>query len=110
MNHKFKRKPPSFFPFGSLACYIYDTASLKLIDHPTAKKCYAWSYIVDDSEKRKFIAVLHQKPVDSPEMVVKAFIVSEYKKEKKGELTQFYYSSILIVRIGGSQIAGPNSF
>ena len=87
MNHKFKRKPSIFFPFGSLACYIYDTTSLKLIDHPTAKKCYAWSYIVDDSGKRKFIAVLRQKPVDSPEMAVKAFIVSEYKRERKKGLT-----------------------
>jgi hypothetical protein len=50
-----------------------------LIDHPTAKKCYAWSYVVDDSEKRKFIAVLHQDPVNSPEDAVKAFIVSEFK-------------------------------
>lgn len=53
----------------------------ELIGHPTAKKCYAWSYIVDDSGKRKFVAVLHQKPVDSPEAAVKAFIVSECKKE-----------------------------
>ena len=53
----------------------------ELIDHPTAKKCYTWSYIVDDSGKRKFVAVLHQKPVNSPVDAVKAFIVSEYKKE-----------------------------
>lgn len=52
-----------------------------LIDHPTAKKCYAWSYIVDGSEKKKFIAVLNQHPVDSPVEAVKAFIVSEYKKD-----------------------------
>lgn len=51
-----------------------------LIDHPTAKKCYAWSYIVDDSGKRKFYAVLHRGPVDSPEKAVKAAIVSEYEK------------------------------
>lgn len=53
----------------------------ELIDHPTAKKCYAWSYIVNDSGKRKFVAVLHQHPVISPEDAVKAFIVSEYKKD-----------------------------
>jgi hypothetical protein len=51
-----------------------------LIDHPTAKKCFAWSYVVDDSGKRKFIAVLHQDPVNLPQDAVKAFIVSEYKK------------------------------
>ena len=51
----------------------------KLIDHPTAKKCYAWSYEVDDSGKRKFVAVLHQDPVVSAKDAVRAFIVSEYK-------------------------------
>jgi len=35
---------------------------------------------VDDLGKRKFVAVLHQDPVNSPEDAVKAFIVSEYKK------------------------------
>ena len=46
---------------------------------PTAKKYYAWSYVVDDSGKRKFYAVLHQGPVDSPMAAVKAAIVSESK-------------------------------
>ena len=51
----------------------------ELVDHPTAKKCYAWSYVVDDSGKSKFVAVLHKEPVYSAEDAVKAFIVSEYK-------------------------------
>jgi hypothetical protein len=50
----------------------------ELIDHPTAKKCYAWSYIVDDSGKRRFVAVLHQKPVDSPLDAVRAAIIRDY--------------------------------
>lgn len=51
----------------------------ELIDHPTAKKCYAWSYIVDDSGKRKFIAVLHQDPVKSLVDAVRATIIAENK-------------------------------
>ena len=51
-----------------------------LIDHPTAKKCYAWSYQVDNTGKRRFVVVLHQNPVKSPVDAVKAFIVNEYKK------------------------------
>ena len=51
-----------------------------LIDHPTTKRCYAWSYIMNDTGKRKFFAVLHQGPVDSPQNAVKAAIVSEHKK------------------------------
>jgi len=50
------------------------------IDHPTAKRCYAWSYVVDGTGKRNFFAVLHQGPVDSPQNAVKAAIVSEYNK------------------------------
>ena len=50
-----------------------------LIDHPTAKRCYAWSHAIDGSTKRKFIAVLHQGPVDSPRNAVKAAIVGGYK-------------------------------
>jgi len=47
----------------------------ELIDHPTAKKCYAWSYEADEG-KRKFVAVLHQDPVKSPKDAVKAAIIS----------------------------------
>jgi len=53
----------------------------QLIDHPFSKKCYAWSHVVGESGKRKFIAVLHEGPVDSPKAAVKAAIVSEYKNK-----------------------------
>ena len=53
----------------------------KLIDHPSANKCYAWSYIIDELGKRKFIAVLHEGPVNSPQNAVKAAIVNEFKKQ-----------------------------
>ena len=49
-----------------------------LLDHPTAKKCYAWSHAIEHSNKRKFFAVLHQGPVDSPEKAVRAAIVSKH--------------------------------
>ena len=48
----------------------------KLIDHPTAKKCYAWSYELEGTKKRKYVAVLHDGPVKSPIDAVRAFIVS----------------------------------
>lgn len=51
-----------------------------LIDHPKATRCYAWSHGLDDSKKRRFFAVLHQGPVDSPEKAVRAAIVQEHKK------------------------------
>ncbi len=50
-----------------------------LIAHPSANRCYAWSYLVEKSGRRKFFAVLHQGPVNSPRTAVQAAIVSEHK-------------------------------
>ncbi len=46
-----------------------------LIGHPTSSRAYAWSHAVEGSENRRFVAVLHQGPVDSPEKAVRAAIV-----------------------------------
>ena len=48
-----------------------------LIDHPEAARCYAWSHAVDDTEKRRFVAVLHKEPVTSPAAAIRASIVQE---------------------------------
>ncbi len=54
--------------------------------HPTATRCYVWSHAVDDSEKRRYVAVLHEGPVDSPEAAVRAATVQEYRnKGQQGE-------------------------
>ena len=58
-----------------------------LIGHPTATRCYAWSHATE-GENRRFVAVLHQGPVDSPEKAVRAAIVGEASSEgvdKEGE-------------------------
>ncbi len=52
---------------------------LDLIGHPTATRCYAWSHVTK-GQKRRFVAVLHQGPVDSPQKAVSASIVQEYRK------------------------------
>ena len=49
-----------------------------LIDHPTAKLCYAWSYRTNEGRDRT-VAVLHQGPVDSPRAAVRAAIVAEHE-------------------------------
>ena len=51
-----------------------------LIDHPTLTRCYAWSYQVDESGKRRYVAVLHDGPIDSPRKAVQAAILSEAQK------------------------------
>lgn len=50
--------------------------------HPTATPCYAWSHRIGHSRKRRFFAVLHQGPVNSPQMAVRAAIVNEFRKAK----------------------------
>ncbi len=48
-----------------------------LIDHPKATVCYAWSHAIEDSTKRRFVAVLHQEPVASPGAAVRADIIQQ---------------------------------
>ena len=59
--------------------YVFD-----LTDHPTANIAYGWSDPVPGTDRRRFYAVLHTGPVDSPESAVRAAIVSEYREAKEG--------------------------
>ena len=47
--------------------------------HPEATKCYAWSSPIEGRTKRRYYAVLHIPPVDSPERAVRASIVKDHK-------------------------------
>src|SRR5712675_1299698 len=57
--------------------HVFDLAG-----HPTATRAYAWSSPIEGSTKRRFFAVLHQPPVDSPQAAVRAAIVAEHREEK----------------------------
>lgn len=48
--------------------------------HPQSSKCYAWSSPIEGSTKRRYYAVLHIPPVDSPEKAVRASIVYDQKR------------------------------
>ena len=50
-----------------------------LIRHPAATRCYVWSHAVGESGKRRFVAVLHQGPIDSPQAAVRAAIIQELR-------------------------------
>ena len=52
-----------------------------LTGHPQADKCYAWSSPIEGSEKRKFYAVLHIPPVDSPLKAVRASIIQDQRNQ-----------------------------
>ena len=48
-----------------------------LLGHPTARRAYAWAHETDDG-KTRYVAVLHEGPVDSPRAAVQAAIVAEH--------------------------------
>jgi hypothetical protein len=52
----------------------------ELLGHPGASKAYAWSHEMLGTTRRKYVAVLHESPVDSPREAVRAAIVSELRK------------------------------
>src|SRR5580704_9177180 len=58
--------------------HVFDLAG-----HPTASRAYAWSSPIEGSTKRRFFAVLHQPPVDSPEAAVRAAIVAEHHASER---------------------------
>lgn len=45
--------------------------------HPTATRAYAWSHSIEGTDRRRFYAVLHLGPVNSPLDAVRAAIVAE---------------------------------
>jgi hypothetical protein len=50
-----------------------------LIDHPTAKRAYAWSSELPGGKRREFTVVLHAGPVDSPVAAVRLAIAAGYR-------------------------------
>src|SRR5881227_2839771 len=58
--------------------HVFDLAG-----HPTATRAYAWSSPIEGSTKRRFFAVLHQPPINSPQAAVRAAIVAEHQKQGK---------------------------
>lgn len=49
-----------------------------------ATRAYAWSSPVEGSDRRRFYAVLHIAPIDSPLAAVRAAIVAEHRQKAGG--------------------------
>lgn len=56
-----------------------DVEVFELFGHPTATRAYAWSHPIAGSKKRRYAAVSHHPPVDSPKAAVRAAILQEYR-------------------------------
>jgi hypothetical protein len=68
--------------FGEETVWSGIVSVFEIKGHPQADKCYAWSSPIEGSTKRKYFAVLHVLPIDSPEKAVRAAIVHDHKAGK----------------------------
>ena len=57
--------------------YVFD-----LEGHPKATRAYAWSSPIENSDKRRFYAVLHLGGIRSPLDAVRAAIVGERRQTR----------------------------
>jgi hypothetical protein len=71
---------PIIEKFGKLTAWEGLVYAFRLINHPQYDKCYAWYSDNPLTGKRKFYAVLHIPPIDSPEKAVRASIVRDHQK------------------------------
>jgi hypothetical protein len=56
--------------------HVFDLAG-----NPKATRAYAWSSPIDGSDKRRFFAVLHIPPIDSPSAAVRDAIAVEHRSK-----------------------------
>ena len=68
--------------FGKQTVWSGTISVYEIKGHPQATKAYGWSSPTEDSTKRRYYAVLHVPPVDSPEKAVRASIVQDQKTGK----------------------------
>lgn len=69
--------------FGEKTVWSGVVSVFEISGHFQATKCYAWSSPIEGSTKRRYYAVLHIPPIDSPEKAVRAAIVHDHKGEEK---------------------------
>ena len=66
--------------FNGATVWEGEVQVFELRGHLTAKRAYAWSHATEGA-KRRFYAVLHAPPVDSPVAAVRASIVADARKK-----------------------------
>jgi hypothetical protein len=69
--------------FGEKTVWSGVVSVFRLEGHPQATKCYAWSSPIEGSTKRRYYAVLHIPPIDSPEKAVRAYIVHDHRMKQE---------------------------
>ena len=64
--------------FGEKTVWDGTVEVFSLTNHPSSSRIYAWTHENDDGNAR-YVTVLHQHPVVSPETAVRAAIIQEYR-------------------------------
>ena len=64
--------------FNGLVAWEGVVEVFDLIDHPKAKRCYAWSF--QDGNQTRSVTVLQLPPVDSPKTAVKVAIAAKARE------------------------------
>jgi hypothetical protein len=75
---RYVRSVPVREVFNDLVAWDGVVEVFDLIDHPKAKRCYAWSF--DDGRQTRSVTVLELPPVDSPETAVKVAIAAKARE------------------------------
>ncbi len=70
--------------FGEQTVWNGMVSVFQIGGHSKATRAYAWSSSIEGSTKRRYYAVLHVPPIDSPEKAVRASIVQDHKTRKQG--------------------------
>ena len=65
--------------FGDKTVWNSIVHIFKIEGNNKADTCYAWSSPIEGSKKRRYYAVLHIPPIDSPEKAIRASIVQDRK-------------------------------
>jgi hypothetical protein len=67
--------------FGDKTVWRGSVSVYDLRGHPKATRAYAWSSPIEGSTQRRYYAVLHIPPVDSPEKAVRASIARDHQTD-----------------------------
>ena len=66
--------------FGGLPVWQGAVHIFELTANPKATRAYAWSAPIEGSTTRRFFAVLHILPIDSPVAAVRAAMVAQHRR------------------------------
>jgi len=80
---KYLETVPVIEEFQGQTIWQGEVEVFELLDHPKAKRAYAWGHATGENDQaRRYVAVLELPPVDSPQTAVKIGIAAEIKNAR----------------------------